>query len=127
MIKARMSRLQKHFNLWPLYGFLCILFMGGCTPKNATPATTSPNIIFIMADDLGFGDLSSYGSTRIQTPHLDQLAQEGMRFTQFYAGSAVCTPTRVSVLTGRSPLRYNVTKHFNDQEMYLPATMALLI
>ena len=84
--------------------FVCIFLFGACTPKSAEVSSTPPNIIFIMADDLGFGDLSSYGSVRIQTPHLDQMAKEGVRFTQFYAGSAVCTPTRVSVLTGRSPL-----------------------
>ena len=123
MIKTPMAKLQKNINLWPLFGFLFILLLGGCTPNNSKSLAIPPNIIFVMADDLGFGDLSSYGSTRIQTPHIDELAKEGMRFTQFYAGSAVCTPTRVSVLTGRSPLRYNVTKHFNDQEMYLPATM----
>ena len=78
MIKIRMARLQKHFNLWPVYGFLCILCMGGCTPNNASSSTTPPNIIFIMADDLGFGDLSSYGSSRIHTPHIDELAKEGL-------------------------------------------------
>lgn len=78
-----------------------------------------PNIILILADDLGYGDLSCYGSVRINTPRIDQMAQEGLRFSQFYAGSAVCTPTRVSIMTGRSPLRFNVSRHFNDQEMHL--------
>ena len=78
-----------------------------------------PNIILLLADDLGYGDLSSYGSNRIKTPNLDAMASQGMRFTQFYAGSAVCTPTRVSVLTGNYPLRYSVTKHFKDTVMHL--------
>lgn len=80
-----------------------------------------PNIILLLADDLGYGDLSCYGSLKINTPNIDQMAEEGMKFKQFYAGSAVCTPTRVSILTGRSPLRFNVSRHFNDQEMHLQA------
>ncbi len=71
-----------------------------------------PNIIFIMVDDLGYADLGSYGQTEIQTPHLDALAAQGMRFTQAYAGSCVCTPSRSVVMTGRhngrSPARDNV-------------------
>ncbi len=59
-----------------------------------------PNIIFIMADDLGYGDLGCYGQQEIQTPRIDQLAREGMRFTQTYAGSTVCAPTRSVLMTG---------------------------
>jgi len=59
-----------------------------------------PNIIFIMADDLGYGDLGCYGQQRIQTPHIDRLAREGMRFTDFYAGSTVCAPSRCVLMTG---------------------------
>ncbi|MDX2042708.1 MAG: arylsulfatase [Acidobacteriota bacterium] len=60
-----------------------------------------PNIVFIMADDLGYGDLGSYGQQKIRTPHLDQMAKEGMRFTQFYAGSPVCAPSRAVLMTGK--------------------------
>lgn len=84
-----------------------------------TEKQQKPNIILILADDLGYGDLSCYGSVRQETPNLDKMADEGIRFSQFYAGSAVCTPTRVSILTGKYPLRFNVSKHFNDQEMFL--------
>ena len=59
-----------------------------------------PNIIFIMADDLGYGDLGCYGQKRIKTPHIDRLAREGMRFTDFYAGSTVCAPSRCVLMTG---------------------------
>jgi len=59
-----------------------------------------PNIIFILADDLGYGDLGSYGQRLIKTPNLDQMAREGMRFTQFYAGAPVCAPSRASFITG---------------------------
>jgi arylsulfatase A-like enzyme len=66
-----------------------------------TRPTDKPNIIFILADDLGYGDLGCYGQTKIQTPNLDRLAAEGMRFTQCYAGSPVCAPSRAVLMTGR--------------------------
>ena len=64
-------------------------------------AQGKPNIIFILADDLGYGDLGCYGQKRIKTPNIDRLAEEGMRFTQCYAGSTVCAPSRCSLMTGR--------------------------
>jgi N-acetylgalactosamine-6-sulfatase len=79
-----------------------------------------PNIILLMADDLGYGDLSCFGSPAVQTPNLDQLASDGMKFSRFYAASAVCSPTRASVLTGRYPLRFGITRHFNDVNRWLP-------
>lgn len=63
-------------------------------------APTRPNIILIQADDLGYGDLGSYGQTKFATPHLDRLAAEGTRFTQFYAGSTVCAPSRAALMLG---------------------------
>ena len=64
------------------------------------PSPYQPNIIFVLADDLGYGDLGCYGQRRIQTPHIDRLAAEGMRFTDHYAGSTVCAPSRCSLMTG---------------------------
>ncbi|MFJ6696899.1 sulfatase [Streptomyces sp. NPDC091272] len=64
-----------------------------------------PNILFILGDDLGWADLSSYGSPHIRTPHLDRLAAQGVRFTDAYSGSATCSPTRFSLYTGRFPGR----------------------
>src|SRR5436190_7128761 len=68
-------------------------------PTRAADAN-KPNIIFILADDLGYGDLGCYGQRIIQTPHIDRLAAEGMKFTQFYAGNAVCAPARCTLITG---------------------------
>ncbi|MEW4488048.1 sulfatase [Thalassoglobus sp. JC818] len=68
-------------------------------------AEDSPNFIIIYADDLGYGDLSCYGNPTIRTPHLDQMADEGIRFTQFYSASSVCTPSRAALMTGRLPVR----------------------
>ncbi|MEP3390104.1 MAG: arylsulfatase, partial [Reichenbachiella sp.] len=67
-----------------------------------TDQPAQPNVVFIMADDLGWGDLGSYGQTKIKTPALDQMAKEGMRFTDFYSGSPVCAPSRCVLLTGKN-------------------------
>jgi arylsulfatase A-like enzyme len=70
-------------------------------PALAQTGPARPNIVFILADDLGYGDLGCYGQKRIRTPHLDRLAAEGMRFTQAYSGSTVCAPSRCCLMTGR--------------------------
>lgn len=69
------------------------------------PAKERPNIVFILADDLGWGDLSIDGQKNYQTPYLDQLARDGIRFNQAYSDSPVCTPTRIGFFTGRYPGR----------------------
>ncbi|HEY0549657.1 MAG TPA: sulfatase-like hydrolase/transferase, partial [Verrucomicrobiae bacterium] len=66
-------------------------------------AERSPNIIFILADDLGYGDIGAFGQKKIRTPNLDRMATEGMRFTQHYSGNAVCAPSRCVLLTGQHP------------------------
>ena len=68
---------------------------------DAHAESSRPNVVFILADDLGYGDLGSYGARDIRTPHLDRLAREGVRLTNYYSAGAVCTPTRVAFLTGR--------------------------
>ncbi len=71
----------------------------------ASASAETPNIIVIMADDLGYGDVSCYGATALQTPHIDQLADEGLRFTSGYCSASTCTPTRYSMLTGTYAFR----------------------
>ena len=66
-------------------------------------ASGKPNILVILADDLGYGDLSSYGATDLKTPNIDKLVAAGMRFDNFYANCPVCSPTRASLLSGRYP------------------------
>ena len=75
-----------------------------CMPR-ATAAEPKPNILFILTDDLGYADLSVYGRRDYQTPHIDGLAREGLRFTQAYSNSAVCSPTRFALITGRYQYR----------------------
>ena len=77
--------------------FLVMWLLTGCSP---VPADTRPNIIFIMADDLGYGDLGCYGQEIIQTPNIDRLARSGIRFTRHYAGNTVCAPSRCALMTG---------------------------
>ena len=87
------------------FAILAIL-ISGCAVQ------APPNIIYILADDLGYGELGSYGQAIIQTPHLDALAQRGMRFTQHYSGSPVCAPSRCTLLTGRHTGHCQVRDNF---------------
>src|SRR5215510_1239735 len=79
----------------------CMLWSTSILVERSGRTQGKPNIILILADDLGWGDLGSYGQTKIKTPHLDRLAAEGIRFTQFYSGSPVCAPSRCVLMTGK--------------------------
>jgi arylsulfatase A-like enzyme len=81
-------------------GFFRLLLAGVLFAAAACAQSPRPNIILILADDLGYGELGCYGQKQIKTPHLDRLAAEGMRFTQFYAGNTVCAPSRSVLMTG---------------------------
>src|SRR3954471_22384440 len=83
---------MKHFG-WFLFTILVLVGFGARGEER-------PNVVFILADDLGYGDLGCYGQKLIQTPNLDRMAAEGMRFTQFYAGAPVCAPSRAVLMTG---------------------------
>jgi arylsulfatase A-like enzyme len=83
--------------------FLLLFLLAG-----AASLAEQPNILLIYVDDLGFGDLGSYGHPVIRTPHIDGLAREGMTFTNYYAPSALCSPSRAAVLTGRTPYRTGI-------------------
>jgi arylsulfatase A len=96
---------------------LTIIFLSFLFP---VIAQQKPNVIFILADDLGYGDLSCYGSTKIQTPNLDNLAKDGIRFTNAHTTSATCTPSRYAILTGQYPWRRSGTE-------ILPGDAALII
>lgn len=103
-----------------------VLWLCGCNAQaqEATTTTSTPNIIIILADDMGFGDVGVNGATRISTPNIDAMAKTGVNFTQFYASANVCTPSRAGLMTGRYPIRtqlgYNVLKA--DDTRGLPAS-----
>ena len=111
------------------YKFICFYFslisliiLSGCQgdPRNEKESENPPNIVIIYMDDLGYGDVGAYGATEIKTPNMDKLAQGGLRFTNGYASSATCTPSRYALLTGIYPWR-------NKDAKILPGTAPLII
>ncbi|MFT4644681.1 MAG: arylsulfatase A-like enzyme, partial [Planctomycetota bacterium] len=105
--------------------FVLLIFIS-CNPskkntnKVANTLVKKPNIVILYLDDLGYGDVSSYGATELQTPNIDALANGGIKFTNGYASSATCTPSRYALLTGMYPWR-------NKNAKILPGTAPLLI
>jgi hypothetical protein len=88
------------------------------TPPAA--AARKPNILFILVDDLGWMDLRCQGNMHLETPSLDRLARQGMRFTDAYAPAPVCSPTRGAIMTGQSPARLQITNHLPEQDRFTP-------
>ncbi len=86
-----------------------IIFLLLYISLSAQSKNQKPNIIFIMADDLGSGDLGCYGNTFNETPNLDKLSTQGLKFTQAYAAAPICSPTRASLMTGQYPARVRIT------------------
>lgn len=99
---------------------LILLFHFTIFTQSIHAQSEKPNIIVIFADDLGYGDLGSYGHPTIQTKYLDRMAQEGMRFTQFYVGASICTPSRAALLTGRLPVRSGMSGSKNSGNVIYP-------
>lgn len=106
--------------------FICLIFLSGCSVQEESRQLTEerlPNIIILLADDLGYGDLSSYGHPYIRTPNIDQLAEEGIKLLNCYAASPVCSPSRVGLLTGRIPNRMGVYDWIPENSaMHMPAS-----
>ena len=99
-----------------LAGTALALFLGSGCGEAPQQTVRPPNVVVFFIDDLGWTDLGAYGSTFYETPHIDRLAAEGMRFTQFYAASSVCSPTRVSLMTGRHPARVGITNWIGGEQ-----------
>lgn len=93
-----------------------ILFGTSATLAAAETQPSRPNVVFILADDWGWGDLGCYGHRSLRTPHLDRLASQGTRFTQFYSCASVCSPSRVAWMTGRFPARTGIHGHLDTPE-----------
>ena len=119
--------IYRHSHPHRIHPYNTILFALLLCLTNCQPAPTAeevpeelPNIVIIYLDDLGYGDLSSYGATTLSTPNIDALAEGGIKFTKAYASSATCTPSRYALLTGVYPWR-------NEEAKILPGTAPLLI
>lgn len=91
-----------------LYYSFFLLLLVSCSPKKGNESAKKPNVKFIYVDDLGYGDLSCYGATAVQTPNIDALATGGIQFTDAHCTAATCTPSRYSLLTGNYAFRNNV-------------------
>ena len=114
--------------LWGLLGWLlvgsCMLptagsgnrVLGAEANGQLVSQAKRPNIVFLLVDDLGWADLGCYGSTFYETPNIDRLAERGVRFTQAYAACSVCSPTRASIVTGRHPVRVDITDWIPGQD-----------
>ncbi|XLS29629.1 sulfatase [Flavobacteriaceae bacterium M23B6Z8] len=116
-------------NLYYIRALLIISLFIGCKSKQTPPIEEAapPNIIMIVADDMGWHDLSSYGNTFIETPNLDKLAASGIRYTDAYAAAPLCSPSRAALITGLHPIRVNITEHIHgnppprpDQKLKTP-------
>jgi arylsulfatase A-like enzyme len=109
-----------NYSISTLFILMLFFLVGNANAQKNNSKNKLPNIVFIYADDLGYGDLSAYGATEIKTPNMDKLANGGIRFTNGYATSATCTPSRYGLLTGVYPWREKDAK-------ILPGTAPLLI
>jgi uncharacterized sulfatase len=99
-----------------LIGSLCLVLLAspGSMPAAADP-DARPNIVMVFIDDMGWGDFSCFGNTAVRTGHVDRLAAEGVRFTQFYVNAPICSPSRVALTTGQYPQRWRITSFLNNR------------
>ncbi len=95
--------MRMRYSLTSTVTVLSLCLLSAATAMAGEPASPRPNVLLILVDDLGYGDLSSFGATDLQTPHIDRLVQRGMRLPTFYANCPVCSPTRAALLCGRYP------------------------
>ncbi|MCA9163940.1 MAG: sulfatase-like hydrolase/transferase, partial [Planctomycetales bacterium] len=119
--RRRLSHFRTIFfsALFSVVGLAVTAFVG---PIGGTEAVEleRPNIVFLLCDNLGYGDVGCYGSTLHRTPHIDQMAREGMRLTNFYSASGVCTPSRASLMTGCYPRRVGLDRTDPDGHVLRP-------
>jgi arylsulfatase A-like enzyme len=94
---------------------LLMVAVSALLPMTAPAAGARPNVIIVLADDLGWGDLSCYGGKLAKTPHLDRMAKEGIRFTQGYVASPICSPSRCGIITGQFPGRWRITSYLQTR------------
>src|SRR3954471_13568246 len=92
-----------------LISALIFLLATGSIAAAAAPAR--PNVLFVLIDDMGYADLTCYGEKRVHTDHIDRIAAEGIRFTQFYVNAPICSPSRTALMTGQYPARWKMTSY----------------
>jgi arylsulfatase A-like enzyme len=93
----------------PVWILLCLFALNAADGSSTRINGQNPNILLIMSDDQGWGDVGYNGHSVLRTPHLDRMSAEGVTFTRFYSAAAMCSPTRGSCLTGRNPYRFGIT------------------
>ncbi|HEU0091623.1 MAG TPA: sulfatase-like hydrolase/transferase, partial [Vicinamibacteria bacterium] len=94
--------------------------LGLVAPLAAAPPARPPNVVIILADDMGWGDVGVFGNPTIRTPRLDRMAGEGQKWTSFYVGESVCTPSRAALLTGRLAIRSGPNPVDDDERVFYP-------
>jgi len=105
------TRNEEMRRMWrELYIYLIVFLGAGALIVDVSARSGAPNIVLLVADDLGYGELSSYGGTEVSTPEIDRLAAGGQRWTRFYANASICSPTRASLMTGRYPHRAGIVR-----------------
>ena len=104
--------------------FFLFIFLSILGYSKSSFASQKPNIILIFIDDMGWADLSCFGNKDVQTPNIDRLASEGIRFEQFYVNSPICSPSRVAISTGTYPQRWNITSYLDGNEINQKRGMA---
>ena len=105
---TRLNIMNKVNVLKTIFFIITLLSFGSFAAQSSSPQSTKPNVILIMADDLGWGDVGFNGNKKIITPQMDELAAQGIKLNNFYAAAPLCSPTRASVLTGRNPFRQGI-------------------
>jgi len=114
-----------------IFKYLIIfVLIGNCADNQKTeskgqPSDRHPNLIIIFADDMGYGDIGVYGNPSIKTPNLDRMAYEGQKWTNFYVGASVCTPSRAALMTGRLPVRSGLTSSSSHRVLYPYSTYGI--
>ncbi len=115
-MKPALGSAFRSLRWWRRRAFAAGVFFGLAAPLlTAAPAAARPNIVMILIDDMGWGDLSCFGNTQASTPHIDRLAAEGIRYAQFYVNSPICSPSRTALSTGQYPHRWRITSFLNNR------------
>ena len=112
--------MMERASLWPFFPKITGVLLLTVLQVEAREATRPPNFVLVVADDLGYGDIGCYGNTKNRTPHLDRLAEEGVRFTDFHSNGSMCSPTRAALLTGRYQQRVGIERPLGESGPGLP-------